>query len=131
MEGLSTVIQNGLRQTFGITGGDKQVPLSLSLAILSSFLTFFLTVLFSTAFAAAVFSTCPLYFTFHFQFNSSPPFCSLILWLILSVHQTQIKQLSFSAFISFSFYDLFFFFPYPFPVLLTEHLALRLAVTGC
>nr|XP_023855433.1 fasciculation and elongation protein zeta-2 isoform X1 [Salvelinus alpinus] len=24
MEGLSTVIQNGLRQTFGITGGDKQ-----------------------------------------------------------------------------------------------------------
>ncbi|XP_041661060.1 fasciculation and elongation protein zeta-2 isoform X1 [Cheilinus undulatus] len=27
LEGLSNVIQNGLRQTFGNTGGDKQVPL--------------------------------------------------------------------------------------------------------
>lgn len=99
--------------------GQTGAPLSLATCPLFQFSPQHLTVLFSTAFAATVFSTCPLYFTiflfqFFYQFFKNY-FLSPLLSYPLA-HSVSIKyKLSSSPFIFFSF--CLFFVSYDFPVI--------------
>lgn len=84
LEGLSNVIQNGIRQTFGNTGGDKQVPL-LFLSIFQLTCFFFADIFLSSFFVSFLPPACFLLYSYCWRSVSYVQSSVFSLWLILIV----------------------------------------------